>query len=118
MKDRARGGFAAVDAIVALTLLSITLAFCMQATVAAAKAGRVAAELRRAQALSRQALTASVSDPDAGTDGGLDWSLRIDRETVDGLPLCRKQFTAISRTGGRRYSWQALSPCPGADAPP
>lgn len=118
MRRRSEAGFAAVDAIVALTLLSLTLAFCMQATVAAANAGRVAAELRRAQALSRQALAASPRDPLAGTDSGLDWSVRIDRETVDGLPLCRKTFSAVSRTGGRRYGWQSLSPCPREDAPP
>lgn len=110
-----RGGFASVDAIVALTLLSITLAFCIQAGAAAARASRAAAEARQIEALSRYAVIGPAQVTRAGSSNGLDWRVDLVQDQslgTTGLALCRKVFTAVNHKSGRRYELQSVSPCP------
>lgn len=113
MTRRPRSGFAAVDAIVALTLIGLTLGLCLQLGVMANRSSKTAAELRRVTALGRYAL-AGDDTPRSGQDGAVAWQLDIVRERAEGLTVCRKRFSAKG-SEGRRYSWQTMTPCPATE---
>lgn len=70
-----QGGFAAVDALVAVTILSSSLALSLMATQIAARASRMAGETHDAELLLRDILerTAGQAGVWRGRDQGLDW---------------------------------------------
>ena len=120
-REARRTGFAAVDALIALTLLALTLAFCLQAAAAAARASRTAVETRQIEALSRYALTGTTQTSRVGTSRDIDWRVDIAAEPAIGpsVPaLCRKVFTAVNRRTGRRYDLQTVSACARGTRPP
>lgn len=68
-------GFAAVDALVAVTILSSSLALSLMAAQVGARASRTADESRSADLLLRERLERTAGQTGAwrGRDGGLDW---------------------------------------------
>ena len=70
-----QGGFAAVDALVAVTILSSSLALSLMAAQTGARASRTAGETRDAELLLRDRLegTASQAGVWRGRAQGLDW---------------------------------------------
>jgi hypothetical protein len=111
-----REGFAAIDAITALAILSITIALCIQAGSTSLKAVRAAREIRRAEALGRFVLALPVRGPRAGETPQFTWRVEVARDMTApaaqaGLILCRRTVSAVARQGGRRFGWETVTPC-------
>ncbi len=101
------GGFAAVDALVALTILATTIALALQAADSARKVAAAALQTRRAETL-LQAL--ALTDPGQvgewnGRAQGFDWRVTVAEAPVDpgapGLRTCTRSAD-LKETGGRR----------------
>jgi hypothetical protein len=110
-------GFAAVDALVALTLLSTTLVLALQAASTVQKTSAAALEGRRAKALLDYLM---VSDRPAaghwsGVSGDLRWNLAIRPQTTPET-VCRRSALARSEKSNRRYEVSTLEPCPREEA--
>jgi Tfp pilus assembly protein PilV len=112
----ADGGFALVDALVALLLLSTTLIFCLDAVTQANRAAKAAAEVRRANTLLANLIDTAPSDLENDLDGrtdGFDWRFET-RTTGAERPIivCRRLATAENRQTHRRYQISTLETCP------
>ncbi|WP_165189883.1 hypothetical protein [Caulobacter soli] len=72
---RGQEGFAAVDALVAVTILSSSLALSLMAVQVGARASRSAGETRDAELLLRERLESTTGEAGvwSGHDQGLDW---------------------------------------------
>ncbi len=111
-------GFAAVDALVALTLLSMTIGLSLVGAQTAQRAAATAQEARRAASL----LRALMDDAPAGlaerqgSDAAFAWRYAATPLTDQGaappLRLCRRIAEAASLKDGRRYRLETLAPCP------
>jgi hypothetical protein len=109
-------GFAAVDAIVALAILSLTLAFATAAATTAVKASRRAAETRRAEALLDHEIAIAEEGAHSGVMGGFAWSSMedvLDNEAgKSAIRMCRVTASARSGSSGRLYSLVTYRACP------
>lgn len=112
---RGQDGFAAVDALVAVTILSSSLALSLMATQVGARASRSAAETRDAELLLRERLesTAGQTGVWSGRHLGLDW--RVEAQAPDigsarrAAPCVR---TALAKAaGGRTYRITTVDTC-------
>lgn len=101
-----QGGFAAVDALVAVTILSSSLALSLMAAQVGARASRTAGQTRDAEVLLRERLevTAGQTGVWSGRERGLDW--RVEARVLDAgqarlaAPCVR---IASAKAGGRTY---------------
>ena len=115
-------GFAAVDALVALTLLSLTIGLSLVGAQTAQRAAARAQEARRASNVLRALLevTPAGSAERQGSDGAFAWRYvaapLTDQGAVPPLRLCRRSAEATSLQGGRRYRLETLAPCPVQEA--
>lgn len=114
-----QGGFAAVDALVAVTILSSSLALSLAAAGVGVRASRAAAETRQAEMLLRDRIESSVGREGAwsGRDQGLDW--RVEARRLDGAAWggsvlrrpCERDATARARRTGRTYRITTIDIC-------
>lgn len=108
-----------MDALVALTILTATIALSLEAATNAAHAAAAADEVRRAHTLlhyllqSRQTGENGRSDPFA-------WSVEVTplgaTQAGAALQLCRHAAEVRDQRSGRRYALATITACP-AEAP-
>jgi len=112
--EPADAGYAAVDALVAATILTSTMIFAIEAGYAARHAGQAAFEVRRASSLLRY-LMQTDGPPTSGQTGGFKWDVSTSQApemTSASLPTCDREVNATSITTGRRYHLQTDIFCP------
>ena len=113
----AEAGFAAVDALVALTILAMTIALALQAMQTARRMAGAALEARSATAVLQWLLQ---SDPDeigarSGSANGFAWRAELALNPSDpqapAVRTCTRS-ASVARVGGRRsYAARALVFC-------
>lgn len=103
---RGQDGFAAVDALVAVTILSSSLALSLMAAQVGTRASRAAGQTRDAEILLRERLegTAGQTGVWSGRERGLDW--RVEAHVSGAAPArlaapCTR--IASAKAGGRTY---------------
>ncbi len=109
-------GFAAVDALTALVILSTTIALSIGALSSARKIQQAATEAGAA----RTALQLIIAEPSrlpgsyAGVSGDFDWTLLVSEEGAPSAPLriCAQKASVQPRLGRRRYELETRRPCP------
>ena len=115
-------GFAAVDALVALVILSSALGLTLAATQNARKVAAQAARTRQAEALCRYLLAtgAGVIGATAGRASDLDWRLEVRRVSTDAHApqsrLCDASVAVRASNGGRTFTMSTTTFC--HDEPP
>lgn len=118
---RDQEGFAAVDALVAVTILSSSLALSLMAAQVGGRASRSAAETRDAEMLLRRNLEATAGQAGVwtGRDQGLDW--RVEAHVSDAASAtaagparlaapCVRSGSAKA-AGGRTYRLATVDIC-------
>lgn len=109
-------GFAAVDALTALVILSTTIVLSIGALSSARKIQRAAAEASAARTVLQLVVTEVPRPPGgySGVSGGFDWTLQVSEETAPSAPvrLCVQKVTVQSRHGRRSYDLESRRPCP------
>ena len=108
----AQAGFAAVDALVALLILSTTLVFSLGGLQAAARLATRSQEAIEVSALARQLLARGGDgvSADAGRSGPLRWTLQTDR-LGDAAAVCVEGLEVRSLATGRRYRFTSALAC-------
>lgn len=110
-------GFAAVDALVALVILSSALGLSLVATQSARKVAAQAARTRQAEALCRYLLAANagVIGVTAGRSSGLDWRLEVKPVSTDPqVPeswLCDASAAVRAQDGGQTFAMSTTAAC-------
>ncbi len=115
-------GFAAVDALVALTVLATTLALALQAEAVARRLAGSALRSEQAGVLLQYLIETGARTPGkwTGRSGGLDWRFDVALQPADpragALRTCRRTATASEAGGRRTVSLTVLAFCrPPAD---
>lgn len=112
-----RAGFAAVDALVALVILSSALGLSLAATQSARKVAAQAARIRQAEALCRYLLAADrgVVGVTTGRSSGLNWRLEIKPTPADqqanASRLCDASALARPSGGGPAFAMRTVIAC-------
>jgi len=112
-----QAGFAAVDALVALVILSTTLAMGLVATDSARKVAASAAAIRRAEALARDLLADSPYRVgiSSGRSAGLDWRLEVTPlspvSTAERSRLCQASAAIRAGARGRTFTLTTVDAC-------
>jgi hypothetical protein len=114
--EKGQGGFAAVDALVAVTILSSSLALSLTAAEIGARASRVAGETRDAELVLRGRLedTAGRAGVWSGRVQGLDWRVearRYDDAVIERAGPCVRTASATSTRSGRTYRLATVDTC-------
>lgn len=109
-------GYAAVDALVGLMILSSTIILALAASGQARQVSEAALEARRAQSNLIYLLETVAANPQGG-EGVIDrfrWRLEVAPASspAAGLKLCQVQAELKSLRSGRRYHAQTTEPCP------
>jgi hypothetical protein len=114
--ETGQGGFAAVDALVAVTILSSTLALSLTAAEIGTRASRTAGETRDAELMLRGRLedTAGQIGVWSGHAQGLDW--RVEAHLPDNAVAqrggpCVRTALAKSMRSGRTYRVATADTC-------
>ena len=110
-------GFAAVDALVALTILASTLALGLEALISTRRVAFSASETRQAQVLLEHLVARETRSglSEAGSLAGVNWRTSTSYLPADpgawGLSLCRRLAQATSARSGRRYTLATAGFC-------
>jgi Tfp pilus assembly protein PilV len=116
-RDRA-AGFAAIDAMIALSILASTVVLSSMALQTAQRAAAAAAETRQATAQLQYWLDTAprVIGDSAGRAAGFDWSFstRPVRVGPSAAQLCFRSARARSLRSGRVYALSTAELCPAA----
>jgi hypothetical protein len=110
-------GFAAVDALVALVILSGALGLSLVATQSAGKVAAQAARTRQAEALCRYLLATGADEVGvtAGRSSGLDWRLEVKRVSTDSRApesrLCEASAAVRAPGRGRTFAMATTVVC-------
>ena len=114
--DQPKAGYASVDALVALSLLAVTIALSMVALTTAKRAAATAVEHRQAAGLLRYLAITSppVVGHTGGSSGGFGWTV-----TVAAVPssapkapaTCSVRVDLMNRQSRRRYDLSTLELC-------
>jgi hypothetical protein len=112
-----QGGFAAVDALVAVTILSSSLALSLTAAEIGMRASRTAGETRDAELVLRGRLedTAGQAGVWSGRVQGLSWRIeahRSDDAVIERAGPCVRTASATSTRSGRTYRLTTVDTCP------
>ena len=110
-------GFAAVDALVALTILSSTLILALQALTVTHRAAAAALETRKANALMASLMVEArkATGLSSGETGALRWQVRLEPSEVSGI--CSRSVNVEGLRSRRRFALATREPCP-AEAKP
>jgi hypothetical protein len=110
-------GFAAVDALVALTILTMTLVLAIASAEGARRAALAADEIHRARDLMRYLAETSAGEPGArqGRSGPFNWAVRVaptDTAAAFGkLHACARHVDVTSRFTGRHFTLTTAALC-------
>ena len=110
-------GYAAVDALVALTIISLTVILSLSAFQQAGRAARAAAEVQAAKLLLARLADAEPKalDGSSGRTPAFDWVVQTQPTGAQALvEVCRRAVDLVSRDGRRRYALTTLVTCPPA----
>lgn len=111
----AEAGYAAIDALVALMILSSTLICGMTATHQSVTAAEAALELRRASDLTSFLLETSPSQPGEtrGTSDGFAWQREVSAPVLTFGPgaVCKHQVSLVSEKSRRAYAAKTNAVC-------
>ena len=119
---RGEEGFAAVDALVGLTILALTLSLALQALGSSRNLAATALETQQATRLLQYLVDSSPNRIGAltGVTGGFGWRLQVAMEPADlqaaNLRLCRWSAEAVNAKSRRRYDLDTLEFCRAPDA--
>ncbi len=118
-----QGGFAAVDALVAVTILSSSLALSLTAAQIGARASRAAAETHDAELILRDrlVLTGGRVGVWSGRDQGLDWRVEArlaDPNHIDRTGPCIRTASAKAVRTSRVYRLATVDTCLAFEAAP
>ena len=118
-----QGGFAAVDALVAVTILSSSLALSLTAAQIGVRASRAAAETHDAELIlrDRMELTAGRVGVWSGRDQGLAWRVEArlaNSGRADQAGPCVRTALAKAVRTGRVYRLATVDTCPAAEDAP
>ena len=110
-------GFAAIDALVALTLLALTISLALQGMTSARRLASRAVELRQASALLQYLVDAGARDPgeQSGVLQPFQWRLVVEARPADSqtpaLHLCTRTAIVTQIQSHRQYRLQGLDFC-------
>jgi hypothetical protein len=114
--EDACAGFAAIDALVALTILAATLSLSLEAGLTARRAAARAAEIQSADTLLRSLIDRGTVGDEAGRTAQFAWRVEFGpvgaSQGTAHLQLCRRAADAKSLRGGRHYKLATLVACP------
>ena len=110
-------GFAAIDALVALTLLALTISLALQGMTSARRLASRAVELRQAGALLQYLVDAGARDPGerSGVQQPFQWRLEVKARPADpetpALRMCERTATVTQMQSRRQYRLEGLDFC-------
>lgn len=110
-----KGGYAAVDALVALTVLATTVSLSVTAVHTARRSVAAAAETREVAALGRRLLSIPLNRPLEAADGAYRWGVSFE-PLPDRIEGCLRHVRIDARTSGKVYRLTGASPCPEPEA--
>jgi hypothetical protein len=115
--DGASDGYAAVDTMVALAILAMTITFALVAAQTARRATVVAEETRRADQLLRYLIDEAplTLSTQSGTANGFSWRMQTyftSDASIPGLLLCDRLAELVSNTSRRRFHLEGAAICP------
>lgn len=100
-------GYVAVDALVALTILTSTIVFALSAVQQGARVARSALEVREASAELQEAMQWTRAGVSGGQVSTHAFSSRVElsppTQMVAGIGLCRRTVVVVSAQSGRPY---------------
>lgn len=108
-------GYAAVDALVALIILSLTVILSLSAFQTAARAARIAAEAEAARTLLARLVESEPKDLDGsvGSTPAFAWTVQTQPTASNALiDVCRRAVDLVARRSGRHYGVVTLVTCP------
>ncbi|WP_340643888.1 hypothetical protein [Phenylobacterium sp.] len=111
----AASGYAAVDALVALMIISMTLIMSFKAMAQAGQTTAAATEVRRAEALLSYLLESTPRGYEvaAGRTDGFAWRVELDATGAERpVEVCRRAASLTSVDSGRTYKAATLETCP------
>lgn len=112
-------GYAAVDALMALVILSTAVILSLQAMAGAKQAAALAWEVRRAKILTVQLLETGPRqfEEASGSDQGFDWRLVTQATGADRpIAICRRAVSLVSHDRHKAYETSTLVTCPPLEA--
>ena len=115
--ETGREGFAAVDALVALTLLALTISLALQGMTSARRLASRAVELRQAGALLQYLVDAGARDPgeQSGVLDPFQWRLEVKARPADpetpALRMCTRTAIVTHTPSRRQYRLVGLDFC-------
>ena len=110
-----------MDALVALTILSLTIVLSLAAVQQANRTARAASEIQDARLLMAQLddTQPKTFDGTAGSSAAFHWTVQTQPTGADALVnVCRRAVDLVSRDARRRYSLATLTTCPPTPATP
>lgn len=112
---RADDGFAAVDALVALAVLSATIVFSLAALHTSRLAAEAALEARQAGQLLKELLDGTAGQPGVVTGQNARFAWRVEVQppvlVAGASALCRREAEARARRTGRAYALTSARVC-------
>lgn len=109
-------GHAAVDAMVAMLIVSLAIVLSLRAVRQSERAASLALETRRAETLLKDLMLEGPGDfqPASGSTGGFAWTVQtLSTGAARPIAVCRRLVTLTSASA-RRYSAATLGACPDA----
>lgn len=108
-------GFAAIDALVALVILTTTIGLSITAAAQSRRLATAAAETRGATAVLQQLADRAPSAISSGTTSGFEWRILVSRPDTDPLAAhlatCRMSISARSVSDRQRFGVSTLVSC-------
>ena len=111
----AADGYAAVDALVALMIITMTLIMSFKAMAQAGQTTAAASEVRRAEALLSYLLetTPRSYEVATGRTDGFSWRVELDATGAERpVEVCRRAASLTAIASGRSYKAATLETCP------
>lgn len=118
-RQAADAGYAAIDALMALVILSTAVILSLQAMAGAKQAAALAWEVRRAKVLTIQLLETGPRrfEEATGSDREFDWRLVTQATGAERpIAICRRAVSLVSRARHKSYSTSTLVTCPPVEA--
>jgi hypothetical protein len=114
---RTSEGVAAIDALVALAILSATIIMSLKSVETARQAAALAVETRQADLELRRMLDQPIMSVgmSSGRTALFDWrsaAIPTEASSNPAVRTCRRKIELVDRTDGRRFRAASLSLCP------
>lgn len=118
MANSRKAGFALIDALVAVTILSLSLALVLKAADMGRRLSDASAERRSAATILKEVSLVPMTRLGTieGERDGFSWELKFSRSDQVGrtlnYELCARQAVISSGRSGREWTIASLQPCP------